>query len=192
MKFGKVFVSQMVPEWKEAYMDYDHLKTILKEILRFKLRNKPPDTPSLKRRLTMYRAFSGLIQRCNTTKGAAGGDIEDQVIMVRAVQGEGSEGYYETNFLMSEDEGGEYELAYFRKLDDEFNKVDRFYRSKVEEVMKEAEELNKQMDALIAFRVKVEKPTGLLDQSVEMTHRASDVAASTSASMSKCPPLRTR
>lgn len=77
-----------------------------------------------------------------------------------AVQEEGSpEGhYYETMFLMSSDEGGEYELVFFRRLDDEFNKVIKFYREKMEEVIKEAEELNKQMDALIALRIKVDKP----------------------------------
>ncbi|KAL7231995.1 hypothetical protein ACSBR2_010084 [Camellia fascicularis] len=59
-------------------------------------------------------------------------------------------------FLMSLDEGGEYELVFFRGLDDEFNKVIKFYREKVEEVIKEAEELNKQMDALIALWIKVD------------------------------------
>ena len=45
--------------------------------------------------------------------------------------------------------------------------------------MKEAAMLNKQMDALIAFRIKVENPQGWFDRSVEMTRLASDVAAST-------------
>lgn len=36
MKFGKEFAAQMVQEWQEAYMDYRKLKSILKDILRFK------------------------------------------------------------------------------------------------------------------------------------------------------------
>ncbi|KAG6647337.1 hypothetical protein CIPAW_07G072400 [Carya illinoinensis] len=79
---------------------------------------------------------------------------------------------------MSSDEGGEYELVYFRRLDDEFNKVEKFYRSKVEEVTKEADMLNEQMDAFIAFRIKVENPQGWFDRSVEMTRLASDVVTS--------------
>ncbi|CAI0462923.1 unnamed protein product [Linum tenue] len=50
---------------------------------------------------------------------------------------------------MASDEGGEYELVYFRRLDDEFNKVNRFYKCKVEEVLKEADSLTKQMDEAI-------------------------------------------
>ena len=38
MKFGKEFVSQMVPEWEEAYMDYNCLKATLKNISKFRER----------------------------------------------------------------------------------------------------------------------------------------------------------
>ncbi|KAH1189036.1 Phosphate transporter PHO1 3 [Glycine max] len=180
MIFGKEYTSQMVPEWQEAYMDYNFLKSLLKEIQRFKLRNKPSLTPSgLRRKLTLYRAFSGLTQTHYTVSHSPSHqeqDIESQPIIVNR---DGSENKYETTFLMTSEEGGEYELVYFKRLDDEFNKVDKFYKSKVEEVMKEAAMLNKQMDALIAFRIKVEKPSLLLfDHSVEMTRLASDVASS--------------
>ncbi|KAF2290112.1 hypothetical protein GH714_002657 [Hevea brasiliensis] len=114
MKFGKEFRAQMVPEWQEAYMDYDFLKTLLKEIQRFKLRNRPPATPGggLKRKLTMYRAFSGLTQRNNHSPKIPSSfpDIESQSILVNSVNRDGSQSY-ETTFLMSSDEGGEYELV---------------------------------------------------------------------------------
>ncbi|XP_017971793.1 PREDICTED: phosphate transporter PHO1 homolog 3 [Theobroma cacao] len=188
MKFGKEFASQMVPEWQEAYMDYDFLKSLLKEVLRFKQRTKPPATPGgLKRKLTLYRAFSGLTQRHHNPTSPTSPDIESQPILVNSVSQNGSQSY-QTTFLMSADEGGEYELVYFRRLDDEFNKVDKFYRAKVQEVMKEADILNKQMDALIAFRIKVENPPGIsFDRSVEMTRLASDIAASTAALSAATP-----
>ena len=53
--------------------------------------------------------------------------------------------------------------------------------------MKEAAMLNKQMDALIAFRIKVENPQGWFDSSVEMTRLASDVAASAAAVAASTP-----
>ena len=188
MKFGKEFASQMVPEWQEAYMDYDYLKTLLKELLRFKHRTKPPATPGgLKRKLTLYRAFSGLTQRHHNPISPSSPDIESQPILVNSVNRNGSQSY-ETTFLMSSDEGGEYEMVYFRRLDDEFNKVEKFYRAKVQEVMKEADILNKQMDALIAFRIKVENPQGInFDRSVEMTRLASDIAASAAALSAATP-----
>ncbi|KAL0003804.1 hypothetical protein SO802_011365 [Lithocarpus litseifolius] len=188
MKFGKEFTAQMVPEWQEAYMDYNRLKSLLKEIQRFKQRTKPPATPAgLKRKLTLYRAFSGLTQRYHpTSPSSASDDIESQSILINSVNHGGSQSY-QTTFLMSSDEGGEYELVYFRRLDDEFNKVNKFYEAKVEEVMKEAAMLNKQMNALIAFRIKVENPQGWFDRSVEMTRLASDVAASAAALAASTP-----
>ncbi|XP_026438857.1 phosphate transporter PHO1 homolog 3-like [Papaver somniferum] len=65
---------------------------------------------------------------------------------------------YEAKFLMSNEDGGEYEVAFFKTLDEEFNAVNKFYRDKVDEVMNEAAVLTKQMDALVAFRVKFEHP----------------------------------
>ncbi|OMP03552.1 pho1-like protein [Corchorus olitorius] len=162
MKFGKEFTAQMVQEWQEAYMDYNKLKLILKDILRFKNQNKAPSPMaattrgSLKRRASLYRAFSGLTSRYRS--GSPMKNNEDEVILVSAVQEEGREGDFQTMFLLSSEEGGEFELLFFRRLDDEFNKVLKFYRKKVEEVMVEADELSKQMNALIALRIKVDNP----------------------------------
>ena len=60
--------------------------------------------------------------------------------MVHSVNNHDGYEKYQTTFLMTSEEGGEYELVYFKRLDDEFNKVGKFYRSKVEEVMTEASE----------------------------------------------------
>ncbi|THG02344.1 hypothetical protein TEA_021186 [Camellia sinensis var. sinensis] len=46
----------------------------------------------------------------------------------------------------------------WRRLDDEFNEVVKCYKRKVGEVMEDAKELNKQMDALIALRFRVDNP----------------------------------
>ncbi|MCL7041959.1 hypothetical protein MKW94_001429 [Papaver nudicaule] len=195
MKFGKEFKSQRIPEWEEAYMKYDYLKKLLKDIEDYNHKNKPhPTALTLKRTMTLYRSFSGLTRsgsryfltspKVTAAEAAAagGGDIEDQVILVTAVD---QSNHYETKFLKSSEQGSEYELVYFRRLDDEFNKVNKFYKSKVEEVMKEADLLNKQMDALIAFRIKVENPDGtnrhFVNWNVEMNELASGVAASAAA-----------
>ena len=116
--------------------------------------------------------------------------MEEQAILVNAVSRDGTR-KYRTTFLMADEEGGEYELVYFRSLDREFNKVEKFYKSKVEEVVKEASVLNKQMDALIAFRIKVENPKGVWDfsgdRSEEISKLATDIAVSTAALSSSTP-----
>ncbi|CAE5957428.1 unnamed protein product [Arabidopsis arenosa] len=203
MKFGKEFSSQMVPEWQQAYMDYDFLKTLLKEIITFKRRtnNAPPHGGAktgggLNRKMTLYRAFSGLVSTPGRHKRSINPhDVEEGVqltasttsgpILVNTNSTRGCE----TTFLMAAEEGGEYELVFFRRLDDEFNKVEKFYKKKVEEVLKEAAMLNKQMDALIAFRVKVENPDGWRweERTVEMTRLASDIATSAAALSASTP-----
>ncbi|KAK8631632.1 hypothetical protein V6N13_028414 [Hibiscus sabdariffa] len=167
MKFGKEFAAQMVPEWQEAYMDYSKLKSILKDILRFKQQNNAPLAMAaaaaakttdglLKRRASLYRAFSGLTNRYKSVSPMK--NNEDEAILVSAVEEGEIEGDYQTMFLRSGDVGGEFEMLFFRRLDDEFNKVLRFYKKKVEEFMVEADELSKQMNALIALRIKVDNP----------------------------------
>lgn len=177
----------MVPEWHETYMNYNFLKSIIKDIQTFKIKNIPnlhhhrdhDNHPiPLTRKMSLYRTFSGLTSfprhqhthhhhrdhhnnHHHTTQVSP--DPENPPpppppIAVKTVTATAVEHKYETQFLMAGEQGGEYELVFFKRLDDEFNKVDKFYRSKVEEVMNEAEELNMQMNALIAFRIKVDKP----------------------------------
>ncbi|XP_017223893.1 phosphate transporter PHO1 homolog 10 isoform X2 [Daucus carota subsp. sativus] len=158
MKFGKDFKKQMVPEWIEAYMDYNGLKKILRDIRRARQSKGPPTPSRLSHQQSMlYTTFSGLNPRPNSVHQSKG-DIEDQVIDVSTTQQEGSTKLYNTKFLKSNEEGGDTEVTFFNKLDYELNKVNIFYKDKVEEVMKEATELNKQMEALIALRIKVKKP----------------------------------
>ncbi|WZZ73878.1 hypothetical protein YC2023_085248 [Brassica napus] len=220
MKFGKELSSQMVPEWQQAYMSYDYLKKLLKEIIKLKLRTNPPPHPPphqavsgkrLSRKMTLYRAFSGLVQTQGRKRQSSGQinpsletDIEEgngfkRNSNVRLITGNApilvnkTSNGLETMFLMTAEEGGEYELIFFRRLDDEFNRVEKFYKEKVEEVMNDAIMLDKQMDALIAFRIKVENPVGWgwEERTVEMTRLASDVATSTAA-IAASTPSKTR
>ncbi|KAJ0754393.1 putative SPX domain-containing protein [Helianthus annuus] len=166
MKFEKEFASQTVPEWREAYMNYKYLKTLLEQILIFRQRqppenqaNRPKPSRSLKRKVSLLRAFSGL------TNNSFIKHKEDEVIVVNAMQQVDEEQQggecpnYQTVFLRSSEDGGDLDLVFFKRLDDEFNKVVRFYKTKVEEVVREAGELNNQMDALIALGIKVNNPS---------------------------------
>nr|ANY26941.1 phosphate transporter PHO1-like protein 9 [Fragaria x ananassa] len=156
MKFGKEFVSQMVPEWQEAYLDYNSLKALLKDLLRFVQTRTPtsmastPNGSALNRRVSLYRAFSGLTSRHRESPRAK----EDEEILVSE---DGEDGRYHTFVTVLDEERG-YEVKFFNRLDDEFNKVVRFYKMKVKEVVEEADELSRQMDTLIALRLKVDNP----------------------------------
>lgn len=146
----------MVPEWQEAYLDYNSLKALLKDLLRFVQTRTPtsmastPNGSALNRRASLYRAFSGLTSRHRESPRAK----EDEEILVSE---DGEDGRYRTFVTVSDEERG-YEVKFFNRLDDEFNKVVRFYKMKVKEVVEEADELSRQMGTLIALRLKVDNP----------------------------------
>ncbi|XP_026408969.1 phosphate transporter PHO1 homolog 5-like [Papaver somniferum] len=179
MKFEKELRSQMVPEWQGAYMNYTSLKSILEEFKLFKLNN--PHLHSHRQHhhsggiAGVYKAFSGLLVSSTTSSSKVAtstsnlfGGNEPAILVLRQniydhdLEHGGSHEdvnceIYETKLLKPEG-GGEYELAFFKRLDEEFNEVNNFYKGKVDKVMNEAAVLTKQMDALVAFRVKVEHP----------------------------------
>ena len=145
MKFGKEFKKQMVPEWTEAYMDYNGLKRILREVRGYKQTKHPAtQNKALQKKPTLDKTFSGLHKEASNLPSK--GDIEDQVIDVNTLQHDGSGQIYKTKFLRQSEEGGELEVMFFRKLDEELNKVCNFDKDKVEALMHEAAVLNKQMD----------------------------------------------
>ncbi|ESQ34304.1 hypothetical protein EUTSA_v10006900mg [Eutrema salsugineum] len=155
MKFGKEYVGQMIPEWQQAYMDYASLKSILQEIQNSRKRSDKSST--LKRKQAVHHNFSGLTKRYS--RAASSLELENQDILVSKAIGDDGFERYETTIMKVAEEGRESEFVFFKTLDLEFDKVNHFYRSKVEEMVKEAVVLNKQMDALIAFRIKVDQPS---------------------------------
>lgn len=151
MTFKKDLKQQMVPEWEKDYMDYEGLKRILKEV------KSRTHSRSLQHKLNLERAFSGL--HLHGSSHHREEDIEDQVIDVKTLdQRDGSKQLYKTNFQKCHEEGGEAEARFFQKLDEELNKVNAFYKDQVEAAKHEATLLSKQMEALVALRVKVKNP----------------------------------
>ncbi|KAG2702409.1 hypothetical protein I3760_06G088100 [Carya illinoinensis] len=177
MKFGKEFKKQKVPEWTEAYMDYNGLKRILREVMRY----KQSLHPTLHKRASQQKqtfmdsttVFSAQhMQSSNLNQSKT--DVENQVIDVDTLQRDGSKKIYKTNsllfllfflistsvviFLGRSEDGGDVETMFFSKLDAQLNKVNTFYKDKVKALIHKATLLNKQMDALIALRIKVRNP----------------------------------
>ncbi|KAG9153773.1 hypothetical protein Leryth_005887 [Lithospermum erythrorhizon] len=162
MKFGKEFASQMVPEWQEAYMDYNHLKKLLKEILGI-IDRKASALPSqekanLNRRLTLYRAFSGLNRRSSSV--VVDEEAEILINAERSSDFASALEQYQSTLINPSEEGADEELAFFKSLDHEFQKALNFYKTKVEDAKEEADGLSRQMDAIIALRVAVDCPLG--------------------------------
>lgn len=176
MRFGKEFVSQMIPEWQEAYIDYAYLKTFLQDIQA----SRNIANPNSKNRP------SNLTRRYNRVASSVS---ENQDIVVNTVTWTDDnelETRYDTAFLKVGEAGGDSEVAFFKTLDREFNKVNSFDKLKVETARTEALALTKQMDALIAFRIKVmEKKNPCLSDAVSVDINAFTFETGSSSDTSK-------
>ncbi|RHN55444.1 putative SPX domain-containing protein [Medicago truncatula] len=152
MTFKKDFKQQMVPEWEKEYMDYECLKKILKEVKSSK-KAKDRDNKHLQHKFSLERAFSGIhLQHGSNHQNDEG--IGEQVIEVKTLEidVDGSKELFETKL---NEERGEAEARFLQKLDEELNKVNAFYKEQVEAVKHEATLLSKQVETLVALRVKV-------------------------------------
>jgi len=150
MTFKKDFKQQMVPEWEKEYIDYEGLKKILKEVKSSK-KAENKDKKHLQHKFSLERAFSGINLNHGSNHQRDEG-IEEQVIDVKALEIDGSKELYETKL---NEERGEAEARFFEKLDEELNKVNAFYKEQVEAAKHEATLLSKQVETLVALRVKV-------------------------------------
>ncbi|XP_057855602.2 phosphate transporter PHO1 homolog 10 isoform X4 [Cryptomeria japonica] len=154
MKFGKEFIAQLIPEWQTAYLDYIFLKSMLKDIRKSKEKKRKKsgeNSGGLKKTGTLGRTFTGLMRRHSPRK------LEEEVILVKNMQHDGKDSY-ETMFLMAAEEGAEFDIDFFNRLDLELNKVNTFYRNKVEDILDEAALLDKQMNSLIALKAILRDP----------------------------------
>ncbi|KAF5191258.1 Phosphate transporter pho1-like protein [Thalictrum thalictroides] len=151
VKFSKQFEGQLVPEWKEAFVDYSQLKKDLKKIHLLSNNSasaKHQQASLSKALLSPLRKFSlfGYQHR------------EHGVIQVhKKLASSASKGdMYETELL---DQFADTDAAkdFFVQLDHQLNKVNQFYKTKEMEFIDRGESLKKQMEILIELRTALKK-----------------------------------
>lgn len=155
MKFENEFKKHMVPEWTDAYVDYNGLKRLLREISCEKQIKKSRGTFwRSKKKPTVNGKCNELTsqpRKCQIMK-----DIENQVGDIDRSQLHDHSHLSKSCSHRKFQEISEIEMTFLRKLDEELNKVNSFYKENVEAVTKEASVLSKQMETLIALRRKME------------------------------------
>ncbi|KAI6686239.1 hypothetical protein NL676_032152 [Syzygium grande] len=156
VKFSKQFEGQLVPEWKEAFVDYWQLKKDLKKIHILNSDTSKTDkhhhnSSSQNSILSTLRKFSVLGQRHR----------ENGVIQVhRKLASSASMGdIYETE-LHEQLADSEAAKEFFTCLDFQLNKVNQFYGTKEEEFLNRGETLKKQMDVLVELKAALKRQQG--------------------------------
>ncbi|GAB2297090.1 Phosphate transporter PHO1 1 [Dionaea muscipula] len=148
VKFSKQFEAQLVPEWKEAFVDYWQLKKDLKKIRHLNSSNaastKQQESSSLSTALfSSLRNIPFFSQRHR----------DHEAIQVhRKLASSSSKGdLYETE-LLEQFQDIEAASEFFTCLDLQLNKVNQFYRTKEKEFLERGELLKKQMGILIELK----------------------------------------
>nr|AAR99483.1 PHO1-like protein [Arabidopsis thaliana] len=147
VKFTKQFEGQLVPEWKDASVDYSQLKKDLKKIHLFTngVEKKHTETSLIK---TVKSSLGRLSIFGNK------GREQSRVIQVhKKLASSGSNNdVYETELLEKIADDTDAAKEFFACLDMQLNKVNQFYKTKEKEFLERGECLKKQMDILIELK----------------------------------------
>ncbi|XP_061370781.1 phosphate transporter PHO1 isoform X1 [Gastrolobium bilobum] len=151
VKFSKELEAQLIPEWREAFVNYWQLK---KQIKRIKLSRVPKQPHHASGDLIGRSIFDSLHYLVkNITRNLLGSEDDSlNIIQVRkkTIKDSGEE-IYETELAQlfsEEDEVREF----FGKLDEELNKVNQFFKTQESEFLERGETLNKQLQILLDLK----------------------------------------
>ncbi|XP_047076671.1 phosphate transporter PHO1-3-like [Lolium rigidum] len=162
VKFSKQFEGQLVPEWKEAFVDYWQLKKDIKnlQVATGEGGDKAAAPPS---QWQAPAAASHWVMRLPFLN-PHGHQKENSVIQVhRKLASSGNDGavvgeVYETVVLDTAGFAGaeaEAASAFFQRLDEQLNKVNRFYERKEREFLDRGESLRRQLQILVELKAAV-------------------------------------
>ncbi|KAG2281229.1 hypothetical protein Bca52824_052449 [Brassica carinata] len=147
VKFTKQFEGQLVPEWKDAFVDYSQLKKELKKIhlLTNGVENKHTETSLIK---TIKSSLGNLSLFGNKER-----EHSRAIKVHRKLASSGSNSdVYETELLEKVTDDTHAAKEFFTCLDTQLNKVNQFYKTKEKEFLERGECLKKQMEILIELK----------------------------------------
>ncbi|KAL2325136.1 hypothetical protein Fmac_024194 [Flemingia macrophylla] len=149
VKFSKELEAQLIPEWKEAFVNYWQLKKQIKRIKLSRTPNhshyqaKPPDFG-----LSIFDSFRLFLKNIS----ASDSHHDPNIIQVRKKSTKGcEEEIYETELAQLFSEEDEVRV-FFMRLDEELNKVNQFFRRQESEFVERGESLNKQLQILLDLK----------------------------------------
>ncbi|KAL1828878.1 hypothetical protein ACET3Z_007290 [Daucus carota] len=150
VKFSKQFQGQIVPEWKDAFVDYGRLKKDLKKIHLLNVENASSNHHESSLRKTIFSSIRKISSFGNKHR-------DHGIIHVhKKLESSESEGdMYETELLEQFVDDSEAALEFFSCLDLQLNKVNQFFRNKEKEFLERGESLKKQMEILLDLKIAI-------------------------------------
>ncbi|GKV19087.1 hypothetical protein SLEP1_g29385 [Rubroshorea leprosula] len=148
VKFSKELEAQLIPEWKDAFVNYWQLKKHIKKIKLYRKHRRSPHDGDFRRSILDSVCF--VAQRFSGKYRSAENNTE--IIQVRRKSTvEGDNEVYQTELAQLFSEEDEV-IVFFERLDEELNEVNRFYKAKEVEFIEKGEILNKQLQILVELK----------------------------------------
>lgn len=152
VKFSKELEAQLIPEWKDAFVNYWQLKKHVKNVkLSRKSQHIQDKTCDFGR--SIFDPISVIANKISQTVHNARG--EPDLFQVKRKINQGEEGVeeegYEKELLQLFSEEDEIHM-FFERLDEELEKVNKFYEARETEFLERGEILNKQLQILLDLK----------------------------------------
>uniref|UniRef100_A0A7N2L7A9 Uncharacterized protein n=1 Tax=Quercus lobata TaxID=97700 RepID=A0A7N2L7A9_QUELO len=160
VKFSKQFEGQLVPEWKEAFVDYWQLKKDLKKIhLLNTTTDNNTNTPTKQRTNSIPNTLFSNFRKRFSLFGHQHKDHGAIQVHKKLASSASKGDMYETE-LLEQFADTDATKEFFACLDHQLNKVNQFFRDKEAEFMERGESLKKQMEILIEVKTVFKKQRG--------------------------------
>ncbi|KAL8157417.1 phosphate transporter PHO1 homolog 1-like [Apium graveolens] len=147
VKFSKQFEGQLVPEWKDAFVDYGQLKKDLKKIHLLNVEIAPSNTHESFLSKTIFSSIrkSSLFRNKRREHGI--------IHVHKKLESSESKGdMYQTELLEQFADDSDAAVEFFSCLDLQLNKVNQFFKNKEKEFLERGESLAKQMGILLELK----------------------------------------
>ncbi|KAG6764580.1 hypothetical protein POTOM_032055 [Populus tomentosa] len=151
VKFSRELEAQLIPEWKEAFVNYWQLKKQIKKIKLSQKSKQPQQVLDREFGLFILDPIRSLAK--NISSKLVHSDTETEIIQARSKSMEDGdeEVLYQTELVQLFSEEDEV-AVFFERLDGELNKVNQFYKNKESEFLERGEILNKQLETLLDLK----------------------------------------
>ncbi|KAH0993751.1 hypothetical protein GBA52_005234 [Prunus armeniaca] len=151
VKFSKELEAQLIPEWKDAFVNYWQLKKQVKKIKLARVHNKQPPNAARDFGVSVFDPVRLVTKKISDK--LFNFDKKTEIIQVNSkIMEDGEEEeIFETELAQlfsAEDEV----RVFFEGLDEELNKVNQFYKTKETEFIERGEILNKQLQILLDLK----------------------------------------
>ncbi|KAG6732489.1 hypothetical protein I3842_01G181000 [Carya illinoinensis] len=135
VKFSKELDGQLIPEWRDGYMNYRELKRHIKKIKLSRLPKHPHQDMNGDYGLSILDPVRFVARKiCDKFRNS---DSKTDMTQLRR-----------SKSCVEDGEDQEIRI-FFEKLDEEHNKIEKFYKERESEIVEKAETLNKQLQFLM-------------------------------------------